>query len=125
MAARATAFLAGVDELLLPDLVVAEMVYVLESFYEVPAGRVAELLRSVIAFAPIRTIDPALLLRALEVYEIDRIEVRPRPRVKLLLGWPSADRCTPASPLCPTRGWSCRVAQRWLRRPCSFWRVPI
>ncbi len=74
MAARATAFLAGVDELLLPDLVVAEMVYVLESFYEVPAGRVAELLRSVIAFAPIRTIDPALLLRALEVYEIDRID---------------------------------------------------
>lgn len=73
-AERATAFLARADELLLPDLIVAEVVYVLESFYEVPAHEVAGLVRSVIAFAPIRTLDPALLLRSLEVYETHRID---------------------------------------------------
>ncbi len=74
LAARATAFLAEADELLLPDLIVAEVVYVLESFYEVPAHEVARLVRSVIAFPPIRTLDPALLLRSLELYEIHRID---------------------------------------------------
>jgi hypothetical protein len=44
MAARATAALASADELLLADLGVAECVYVLESFYEVPRERVAELM---------------------------------------------------------------------------------
>ena len=73
-ARRATAFLADADELLLPDLIVAEVVYVLESFYEVPAGQVARLVRSVIAYPPIRTLDPPLLLRSLEVYETHRID---------------------------------------------------
>ncbi len=74
LAARATAFLAAADELLLPDLIVAETVYVLESFYEVPVEDVARLVRSVIAFPAIRTIDGALLMRALEVYETHRID---------------------------------------------------
>ena len=74
LAARATAYLAAADELLLPDLIVAEVVYVLESFYEVPADEVARLVRSVIAYPPIRTLDPALLLRSLEVYETHRID---------------------------------------------------
>lgn len=74
MAARPTAFLAGADEWLLPDLIVAEVVYVLESYHEVPTKEVARLVRSVIAFPPIRTLDPALLLRSLEVYEIHRID---------------------------------------------------
>lgn len=74
LAARATAYLAAADELLLPDLIVAEVVYVLESFYEVPADEVARLVRSVIAYPPIRTLDPALLLRSLEVYETHHID---------------------------------------------------
>jgi predicted nucleic acid-binding protein len=74
LAARATAFLAAADELLLPDLIVAEVVRVLESFYEVPADEVARLVRSVVAYPPIRTLDPALLLRSLEVYETHRID---------------------------------------------------
>lgn len=74
LAARATAFLAEADELLLPDLIVAEIIYVLESYYEVPTEEVARLVRSAIAFAPIRTLDPALLLRSLEVYETHRID---------------------------------------------------
>jgi predicted nucleic-acid-binding protein len=74
MAAHATATLADPDTLLLADLVVAECVYVLESFYEVERARVAELMRAAIAFPSIETIDPDLLLRALEIYEVDRLD---------------------------------------------------
>ena len=74
MAARATAALAGADELLLADLVVAECVYVLESFYEVLRERVAELMRAAIGLPSIRTVDPPSLLRALEIYEVDRLD---------------------------------------------------
>jgi predicted nucleic acid-binding protein len=73
-AARASKFLAAADELLLADLVVAEVVYVLESFYEVPRPRVAELVRAIIAFPAVVVLDPAMLLRALEVYETDRLD---------------------------------------------------
>jgi predicted nucleic acid-binding protein len=45
-ARRATAFLAQADELLLTDLLAAELVYVLESFYAVERTRVAELVRA-------------------------------------------------------------------------------
>ena len=41
MAGRATAYLRAEAELLLTDLVVAETVYVLESFYEAPRTAVA------------------------------------------------------------------------------------
>jgi len=74
MAARATKALAGAVELLLADLIVAECVYVLESFYEVPRERVAELMRAAIALPTIKTLDPATLLRALEVYEVERLD---------------------------------------------------
>lgn len=73
-ATRATAFLAHADELLLPDLIVAEAVYVLESFYEAPRVKVAALLRSVIAFPAVVVRDEPLLLRALEVYEVNRLD---------------------------------------------------
>jgi predicted nucleic-acid-binding protein len=74
MAARATAALAAADQLLLADLIVAECVYVLESFYEVERERVAEVMRAAIALPSINTVDPASLLRALEVYEVDRLD---------------------------------------------------
>ena len=74
MAARATAYLGTERELLLTDLVVAETVYVLESFYETPRDQVAQAVRSLLAFASILCVDRALLLRAIEVYETDRID---------------------------------------------------
>lgn len=74
MAARATAYLETEQELLLTDLVVAEMVYVLESFYESPRDQVALAVRSMLAFESILCVDPALVLRAIEVYETDRID---------------------------------------------------
>lgn len=74
MAARATAYLGTEQELLLTDLVVAETVYVLESFYEVPRDQIAWAIRSLVLFDSIVCVDPALLLRAVEVYETDRID---------------------------------------------------
>lgn len=75
LAARATAYLGSERELLLTDLVAAETVYVLESFYEAPRDEVATAVRSLVAFDSIVCVDPALLLRAIEVYETDRIDV--------------------------------------------------
>jgi predicted nucleic acid-binding protein len=74
LAARATAYLGSVRDLLLTDLVAAETVYVLESFYEAPRNEVATALRSLVAFESLVCVDPALLLRAIEVYETDRID---------------------------------------------------
>lgn len=74
MAARATRYLESAPQLLLADLIVAETVCVLESFYKAPRGQVAEAMRSLIAFDSITTVDPALLLRAIEVYEVDRLD---------------------------------------------------
>jgi len=74
LAARATAYLGSERELFLADLVAAETVYVLESFYDAPRDEVAEALRSLVAFDSIICVDPALLLRAIEVYETDRID---------------------------------------------------
>lgn len=73
-AARATRYLAESDELLLPDLILAEVAYVLESFYEVPREQVAETLRAVLAFPAIRVLDADLLQRAVEVYEQHRLD---------------------------------------------------
>lgn len=74
MAARATAYLRGGDELFLTDLVAAETVYVLESFYQAPRAQIAETIRSLVACSSIVCVDPALLLRAVEVYETNHVD---------------------------------------------------
>ncbi len=74
MASLATAALAGGDRWLLTDLVVAECVYVLESFYEVERPRVSELMRAALALPSIVVADAELLLRALETYEVERLD---------------------------------------------------
>ncbi len=58
MAARATAALQSASELLLPDLVAVETIYLLESFSEVLRGQVAEALRSLIGFDSVTCVDP-------------------------------------------------------------------
>lgn len=72
-ARRATAFLRGAGRLLVPDLIIAELVYVLESVYERSRPEVAALVRAVLAFGPVETADE-LLLRAVELYEVHRID---------------------------------------------------
>lgn len=74
MAVRASAYLRSASELLLTDLIAAETVYVLESFYEAPRDQIAQAMRSLIGFASTICVDPALLLRSIEVYESDRID---------------------------------------------------
>ena len=73
-AVRATRFLQRADELLLPDLILAEVAYVLESFYETARAQVAETLRAVLAFPTIRVVDDELLQRAVEVYDVHRLD---------------------------------------------------
>jgi predicted nucleic acid-binding protein len=74
LATRATRFLEEADELLLPDLILAEVAYVLESFYETPRAQVAETLRAVLAFPPITVVDAELAQRAVEVYDVHRLD---------------------------------------------------
>ena len=74
MAARATAFLAAESELYVADLIVAETIYVLESFYKAPREQIADAMRSLVAMRSMITVDPALLLRAIEVYEVERLD---------------------------------------------------
>lgn len=74
MATRATACLAEASELFLTDLIVAETVYVLESFYEAPREQVAAAMRSLVSMRSVVTVDPALLLRSIEVHENDRLD---------------------------------------------------
>lgn len=73
MARRAAAFLGSAVELHLADLSVAELVFVLESFYELPRARVVELIRATIALENIVVEDDRRLLRALVVYEDARL----------------------------------------------------
>lgn len=72
-AKRSTAFLRDAEDLILVDLVVAEVVYVLESVYEVERERVAQLVRAILGFPAVVVPDRPLLLRALEIYEQYRI----------------------------------------------------
>jgi len=73
-AGRATRYLERADELLLADLILAEVTYVLESFYEVARSQVAATLRAILAFPAVRVLDAELLHRAIEVYEVDRLD---------------------------------------------------
>lgn len=69
----ATEFLRGGESFVLVDVVAAEVVYVLESVYEVERERVATLVRAIVGFPAVVVPDESLLLRALEIYEQHRI----------------------------------------------------
>jgi predicted nucleic-acid-binding protein len=66
--------LAGNHELVLTDVILAEAVFVLESFYRLGRGEIASLARSMLALPSVEApgLDP--LLRALELYELDRLD---------------------------------------------------
>jgi len=73
-AANATRYLAAADKLLLADLILAEVVYVLESYYEVARTDVARALRAILAFPAVRVVDDPLLHRAVELYDAHRLD---------------------------------------------------
>lgn len=74
MASRATAFLQRESELFVADLIVAETVYVLESFYEIARAEIGEAMRALIVMESVRVVDASRLLRALEIYEDDHLD---------------------------------------------------
>jgi predicted nucleic acid-binding protein len=74
LAARATACLQSEPELLLADLIVAETVNVLESFYESPRAQIGVIIRSLLTMPSVVAVDRDVLLRAVEVYEGDRLD---------------------------------------------------
>ena len=66
---RATTLLRNAESLELPSLIVAELVYVLESVYEQTRSQVAALVRSALAHPPVAAPEEAVLLRAIELHE--------------------------------------------------------
>lgn len=74
MAARASAYLRRESEPLVADLIVAETIYVLESFYEVARPEISEAMRALIVMESVSVVDAPLLLRAVEIYECDRLD---------------------------------------------------
>lgn len=73
-AAAATRYLAGADELLLKDLIVAEVACVLQSVYKAARPDIALYLRAILAFPAVRVDDPELLQRAVEIYEVNGLD---------------------------------------------------
>ena len=73
-AGRATRYLEAADQLLLPDLILGEVAYVLESYYETARPQVAEALRAILAFPAVRVVDSTLLQRAVAVYEVHALD---------------------------------------------------
>ena len=73
LAEEATELIATARRLVMPDVVLAESVYVLESVYGVERWRVAEMMRSAIDHLT-WTGDDLTLMRALELYETTGLE---------------------------------------------------
>lgn len=73
-ARRATAFLRRRHELILADLIVAELVYVLESFYDRSRAEIAASIRATLMFPSMFVADLDVLLRAIELYEQARLD---------------------------------------------------
>ena len=74
LAARAGNYMREADFLLLPDLILAEVAYVLTSFYDYDRLQVADALRTVITHPTIRVLDLELLVRTAELFERYRMD---------------------------------------------------
>ena len=70
-ARRASAFLSAGHVLLVADVIIAELVYVLSSYYQRPRDEVARAVRSLLSLPSIAVRDPLLLRRAVELFEAE------------------------------------------------------
>ncbi|MDE2933725.1 MAG: type II toxin-antitoxin system VapC family toxin [Chloroflexota bacterium] len=70
----ATRYLDEADQLLLPDLILAEVAYVLQSYYRMPRDDVAAALRSTLAIPAVQVADRSLLQRTVELYDFQRLD---------------------------------------------------
>ncbi len=73
MAKQATRLLESQSHLILTDVVAAEFVYVLKSFYEVGIPQIAQTMRAAFALPAVDVPNMVLLLRTLEVLEQEHI----------------------------------------------------
>lgn len=73
-AAAASRYLAAADELLLEDLILAEVTYVLESVYKASRADIALSLRGILGFPAVRTADSELLQRTVEIYDVNGLD---------------------------------------------------
>lgn len=66
--------LAGSHRLILTDVILAEVVFVLESFYRLGRSEITSLARALLALPSVEApgLDP--LVRALELYELSRLD---------------------------------------------------
>jgi predicted nucleic acid-binding protein len=74
MAARATQYLRRETALLVTDLIFAETIYVLESFYEISRSEICAAMQALVVLDSVSVVDISLLLRSLEIYEHDRLD---------------------------------------------------
>jgi predicted nucleic acid-binding protein len=74
MATRATEYLRKETSLLVTDLIFAETILVLESFYEVSRSDISEAMQSLTMMKSVSVVDASLLLRSLQIYEYDRLD---------------------------------------------------
>ena len=74
LARRATRYLEQADELLLPDLILAELAYVLGSYYSMARGEVVAALRATLSIPAVRVDTPVLLQRVIELYRSQRLD---------------------------------------------------
>lgn len=72
-AKRATRFLLEAEGLILEDVIVAEVVYVLETVYEQTRTDITIEIRALLALPSILAPNASILLRAIEIYETARI----------------------------------------------------
>jgi predicted nucleic-acid-binding protein len=70
----ATHYLATAKKLVLTDVIAAEMVYVLQSFYRAPRSTIATALRSLLAMDAVSTEREQVLLRAVDLFELDNMD---------------------------------------------------
>ena len=73
LAVQATNLLNEAEGLLVPDLIVAEVVFVLSSFYGLSVEVVDQLVRSVLKYESVRTSNRDLLFRSLDIYRTYRL----------------------------------------------------
>lgn len=71
---RATAFLESRHDLWLADLVVAELVYVLRSFYGLSRDHAASLVRAVLEVPSVSVSNASVLYRSVQLFEAEGLD---------------------------------------------------
>lgn len=66
--------LKGEFKILIPSIVIAELVWVLESFYEIKANEIAELIEAVVNTPGVEVTDKSIIIFALKLYRAKNMD---------------------------------------------------